>query len=302
MDVKLLWLVPPLLVLLVGCIYQMKDGVRNGHHHHRGFGHKHGESTLSIDIYAYTSKLGGVNPGFKVGFAIILLLMCVVADNLYVSISVILITTFVTVILGGIHFRKYLELLAIPIAFLIIGSIVILVNFSWGPAPESLVNLDCRWFTVFVTREGLGTTINLWGKAFGAVSAMYMMSLSTMSGEIFSVLRRLHVPMLIVELMNIMYRYIFILMDTQSRMRNSAESRLGYTTYKRAIYSFGNTAGNLLIVSMKRGGQFYDAMEARCYDGELKFLEDKKPLVAKQVILAALVVIYLVVVWIATMR
>ncbi|MEG2651814.1 MAG: cobalt ECF transporter T component CbiQ [Eubacterium sp.] len=271
----------------------MKDGVRNGHHHHRGFGHKHGESTLSIDIYAYTSKLGGVNPGFKVGFAIILLLMCVVADNLYVSISVILITTFVTVILGGIHFRKYLELLAIPVAFLIIGSIVILVNFSWGPAPE---------FTVFVTREGLGTTINLWGKAFGAVSAMYMMSLSTMSGEIFSVLRRLHVPMLIVELMNIMYRYIFILMDTQSRMRNSAESRLGYTTYKRAIYSFGNTAGNLLIVSMKRGGQFYDAMEARCYDGELKFLEDKKPLVAKQVILAALVVIYLVVVWIATMR
>ncbi|MGL4284435.1 hypothetical protein [Eubacterium aggregans] len=144
MDVKLLWLVPPLLVLFVGGIYKMKDGVRNGHHPHRGFGHKHGESTLSIDIYAYTSKIGGVNPGFKVGFAIILLLMCVVADNLYVSISVILITTFVTVILGGINLRQYLELLAIPIAFLIIGSIVILVNFSRGPVPESLVNLDCR--------------------------------------------------------------------------------------------------------------------------------------------------------------
>jgi cobalt/nickel transport system permease protein len=34
---------------------------------------------------------------------------------------------------------------------------------------------------------------------------------------------------------------------------------------------------NILIVSMKKAEAYYDAMEARCYDGELIFwMEDKK--------------------------
>ena len=84
--------------------------------------------------------------------------------------------------------------------------------------------------------------------------------LSTMSGEIFSVLKKCHVPKLIIELMNMMYRFIFILLDTNSKMRNSAESRLGYTDFRKALYSFGSTASNLFVVSMKRGNQFFDAL------------------------------------------
>ena len=108
----------------------------------------------------------------------------------------------------------------------------------------------------------------------------------------------MHVPKLVIELMNMIYRYIFILMDTQAKMKNSAESRLGYCDFKTAVYSFGHSMSNLFVVSMKRASQYYDAMEARCYDGDLLFLEAEKPLRREQVMAAGLVVLLLTAVWI----
>jgi cobalt/nickel transport system permease protein len=71
-------------------------------------------------------------------------------------------------------------------------------------------------------------------------------------------------------------------------MRISAESRLGFCDYRTSLKSFANIAGNLLIVSLQRAGNYYDAMESRCYDGALLFLEEKKPLDKRMVMRAVL--------------
>ncbi len=303
MDLRLLWLLPPLLLCLIAGAKKAYDHRGEAHAHHHGIGHKHGEATISIDIYAYKSGISQWNPGFKVGFSIFLLLLCVIANNVYVSAVVILITTYITVILGGLDFHHYVDLLTIPLVFLIVGSIAILINFSWTWRDDAILNLYCfHSFYIFVTMNGLRTTLYLWGRAFGAISAMYMMSLSTMSHEISGVLRKCHFPKLFVELMNMIYRSIFIMMDTQARMKNSAVSRLGYRDVRTSINSFGNTASNLLIVSMKRGSQLFDAMEARCYDGDLLFLEDEKPVTRSMAALAAVTVVYLALVYVMTTR
>lgn len=289
------FLVALAVLCVCGLVYWLRHREcthRHGGHH----GHSHGGAVFSIDVLAYNSKINGWNPSFKVGFSLLLLLICVIANNLYVSALVILITAFITVVMGGVHFRDYLSFLRVPVAFLILGSIAILFNFS--NEPLGLWSLNCHFFYIYISHDSLMTTLYLWGKAFGAVSAMYMMSLSTPSTEVFGVLRRVHVPKLVIELMNMIYRYIFILMDTQAKMKNSAESRLGYCDFKTAVYSFGHSMSNLFVVSMKRASQYYDAMEARCYDGDLLFLEAEKPLHREQVMAAALVVLLLVAVWI----
>lgn len=270
---------------------------RRGRHVHSGRGgHSHDGAVFSVDLLAYNSHINGWNPGFKVGFALALLLFCVVSGKPDVCLAVILATGYVTVVLGGVHFLDYLRFLRVPVAFLILGSVAILFNFSNTPA--GLWALNCHFFYIYVSGKSLTTAQALWGRAFGAVSAMYMMSLSTPSTEIFSVLRRLHLPKLFIELMNMIYRYIFILMDTQLRMKNAAESRLGYCDFKTAVTTFGQSMGNLLVVSMKKAGSYYDAMEARCYDGDLVFLEAQKPVTGRQLLLAGLVVLILVLLWI----
>lgn len=283
------------ILCFAGFIYWLRLRKKDGHRQHGGHGHSHSGTAFSIDILAHSSGINHWNPGFKVGFAMLLLLICVVANNLYVSGLIILITAYITTIMGGVHFRDYLSYLKVPVVFLILGSVAILFNFS--KEPLGLWHLNLHFFYLYISKESLITTLYLWGKAFGAVSAMYMMSLSTPSTEIFSVLRKIHLPKLIIELMNMIYRYIFILMDTQVKMKNSAESRLGYCDFKTSISTFGHAMSNLLVVSMKKASQYYDAMEARCYDGDLLFLEAEKPLKKNMLLSAALITLLLLLVW-----
>ena len=267
-------------------------------HHRHGFGHKHG-SMISVDFYAYASKLRKWNPAFKVVFASICLLMCLICNNIYVSIAVILFMAYIVVVLGGLAFDHYISMMMIPIVFLIAGSIAIAIGFSFSPLGEYRLHVF-GWFYIYCTKESLMQAGNIVFKALGAVSAMYMMTLTTPLTELISVLRRLHIPKIMVELMNLIYRYIFIMLETYGRMKNSAESRLGYCDFKTSCYSFGQAASNLLVVSLKKGNHYYNALESRCYYGELHFLEEEKPVKGLQIVGAASVLCILVAIWILT--
>ena len=137
-------------------------------------------------------------------------------------------------------------------------------------------------------------------KIFAAISALQMLTLSTPSSEIIYVLRKAHVPKIVVELMSLIYRYIFILMDVYTKMKNSAKSRQGYCDFKTSCYTFGGIASNMFIISLGKANAYYDAMEARCYDGELLFLEEDKKVEIGQAIAFSVYMSFLVLLWFFT--
>lgn len=250
----------------------------------------------SIDFYAYTSGLREWNPGFKAAVSTVVLLLCIIAGRPVVSVWVLVSTGAVTVGMGGLSLRKYLNLLKIPLAFLVMGGIAVAVGFSRSPYGDAWIHL--HWFYLYVAWDGISTAFNLTLKALGAVSAMYMLVLSTPASEIIGVLRRLYVPKLVIELMNMIYRFIFVLMDTQCRMKLAAQSRLGYCDFKTSCRSFGSTAGNLFVMALKKANLYYDALISRCYDGQLLFLEEEKPVKMRQIVAACGYVLILVLVWV----
>lgn len=257
--------------------------------------HKH-MGVYAIDYYAYLSKLLYWNPCFKVVLAVVTLVICIVADRILLSVFVMVSMGYLTIVKGGLDWRHYLTLLAIPLAFMITGGVAIAIGISREPAGRYWVNL--HWFYLYVSDGGMWKALQVTARAMGAVSAMYMMVLSTPAGEIISVLRVLKIPKLVIELMNMIYRFIFIIMDTQLRMMNSAQSRLGYVDFKTACHTFGSTAGNLLVVSFKRANLYYDALLSRCYDGDLLFLEEEKMWRKAQVLGAFLYVSVLILLWV----
>lgn len=259
--------------------------------------HKH-EGIYSIDFYAYSSQIKSWNSKFKILLSFSTLLFCVSASNIYVSLSVIISMSLITVCLGKLDIKQYLSLLTIPFAFMFMGSIAIAIEFAYVPKGEYFLNFNL--FYIYVTKEGIFKTIEVMTKALAAVCAMYMMVLSTPTSEIITVLRKLHIPKLIIELMNMIYRFIFILIDIQFKMKCSAQSRLGYCSFKSSCFSFGNTAGNLLIVSLKKANTYYDALVSRCYNGELLFLEEYKEVHIIQIVLAVIYFIALLFIWIVT--
>lgn len=267
----------------------------NSHHHQ--IGHKHGEGS-AIDYYAYASKIRGWNPSFKVAFSVLTLLLCIVLNNPLVSLAVIVSMAYLTVVKGGLPLGAYLSVLMIPLTFIILGTVAIGIDFSSQPIGQ--FNLYLGFGYLYTSVAKLKEMVFLMMKVFGAISAMIMMTLSTPSSEIIGVLRKAHVPKLIIELMNLIYRYIFILLDVFNNMRNSADSRQGYCDFKTSCQTFGNVASNMLVLSLKKANAYYTAMEARGYEGDLVFLEDEKPFQISQVIYAVGFMLFLLLLWYVT--
>ena len=205
---------------------------------------------------------------------------------------------YLTIVKGKLPVHEYLAILTIPIIFILLGTFTIAIDFSKQAIGQ--YNLYLGFCYVFTSQAKLKEVIFLILKVFAAISALQMITLSTPSSEIIYVLRKAHVPKIIIELMNLIYRYIFILMEVYTKMKNSAESRLGYCDYKTSFYTFGSIASNMLVISLKKANTYYDAMESRCYDGELIFLEEDKEVKIIQIVAAVVFIIFLILLWVFT--
>lgn len=256
--------------------------------------HKH-TSVYSIDFYACSSGVSNWNATFKVLLAFTTLLLCIVLNDIYVSLFIILTMGIFTVYKGKIKFLDYMSLLAIPLMFMILASLAIAIGISEKPLGQYNLNLHICY--IYSSNANILNAISILLKALGAVSAMYMMTLSTTASDIIVVLKKIHIPSIIIELMDIIYRFIFILVDTNRCMKNSAESRLGYVDFKTSCYSFGNTASNLLLISLRKADNYYNAMESRCYDGEICFLEEHKKVKNGQAFSAILYILSIIFIW-----
>ena len=245
---------------------------------------KHKEKNVySIDTIAYNSKIKHWNSEFKIIFALLSLIACVASGNIFVSLFIIAAMAVISIGIGGVNCGRYLKLMTIPITFIILGTIAIAAGFAKEPIGQ--YNLNLKFFYIYTTNIGIFKAVKVALKALGAVSSLYMMTLSTPMNEIVSAMRKIHIPKLIVELMNMIYRFIFILAEVQHSIKTSAKSRLGYCDFRTSCYTFSTSAASLLIISLKKANAYYDAMESRCYTGELLFLEEKKPVRKNQIII-----------------
>lgn len=260
--------------------------MKKNHNHH------HGQGYISIDYCASQSKIANWNPTFKVLFAVTNAIISVASNSISVSLTILLVTSYITLIKGKIDFHYYVKLLLIPITFAILSTIAIMVNFNKVPLGE--YNLKIFSIYLYATQESIYRAFKIFIKAFSGISSIYMMTLSTTSYEVINVLKKIRLPKIVIELMNMIYRYIFILLEVQNKMSISANSRLGYRDLKTSYKSFCGILINLFVVSFKKASEYYDALEARCYDGELLFLYEEKPLDKGHVIYASLFIISLI--------
>lgn len=163
----------------------------------------------------------------------------------------------------------------IPLGFLILSTVAIIVNISKNPLDAYAIPIGSYYITG--SYIGVWRGIQLIVTALASVSCLFFLSLNTTMTDVFSVMRKLKFPSLFVELMLLIYRYIFILLDVSSSITTSQESRLGYKNYKSSIKSFGTMLSAVFVRAMQRSRNLFDAMEARGYDGEIKVLEEHYP-------------------------
>ncbi|EHQ91003.1 cobalt ECF transporter T component CbiQ [Desulfosporosinus youngiae] len=231
---------------------------------------------ISIDCYAYSNNLKTVHPAEKCLFAVITMVVCLTSPTVTTPFIILLLMAGGIIFKAGIPVRVFVKLMFIPFSFLLISVLTVAFSISRDPAGFWLAQ-TINGLTIGVYYSDFITAVNLFLRSLGAVSCLYFMALTTPMTEIISLLHRLKVPSIITELMVLIYRFIFVFMETAVTIHRAQTSRSGYVSMKSSFRSMSRLFTALLGKVFVKSQELYNAMAARCYTGEIKVLTKKYP-------------------------
>jgi cobalt/nickel transport system permease protein len=231
---------------------------------------------LNLDTYAYASPLRKRDPLKKLGFSLLTLGVCLWADWTAVSLAVLLVMGWVTIRKGGVPGFVWGRLMLLPGSFLLPALLPLILEFTGNPRDLTVSVPFCGGYLGF-TGAGWAGAARLFWKALGSVSCLYFLALTTPVIRISEALRRLKCPELLIELFGLIYRFIFILIETARQMIVAQSSRLGYGSLTAGFRSLGALGSTLFIRAYRRANALYTALESRGYEDELKTLSGTCP-------------------------
>lgn len=224
-----------------------------------------------IDRWAYLSRLRYVDPIPKLCLTGTATVCCLCLGSIGVGLVTAAVMAVLTAALGGLSPRVLLRAFRAPLAFLVIGCLTVALDHQpVGSYMLAAVKIGGSLWGVSV--PSLLLAAGVFCRALGVVAAVYFLAFNTPMTDLCLALERLHVPRLFVELMELIYRFIFVLSDGAARIRTAQASRLGYVGARRSLNSAGTLAALVFLRAWKRGERVYAALESRGYDGQLSTL------------------------------
>lgn len=228
---------------------------------------------ISIDKHAYKSEICDVDPKSKVVVSMVTLSICLIMNSLWVGVATVIIMGYEAISCSKISIKGYIKLLMIPTTFLLLGTITVVVN-KYDITQQLLIGIKIGEFKYGVDANSLQYGFTLIFKALGAVSSMNYLILNTPMIDLFEFFRGTHLPDLVVSLMELIYRFIFIISEESRNMKIAQDSRLGNINFKTALKSTGEMISMLFIRSYKRADRIYTALESRGYESNIRFMKE----------------------------
>ena len=247
---------------------------------------------LQIDTLAYTNRLRQLPPEHKLLFAIALLLLtyCTRAP---IQLAIAVWLSIWTVIYAKIPARLYVRLLFIPIGFWLTSLPAFLIS---GVGIENIASVQAdvwqgfAWgnYYLYLSAHGIHQAGELAARAIASTTCIYFIILTVPFTEILDVLRRVGCPILLIELLLLMYRFIFVLLRTASELWTAQQSRCGYRTWQRWMKSLALLIGQLLRRTLENYRQVSLTLESRGFTGDFRVCHSRRYLPSKRYSLEAL--------------
>lgn len=149
-----------------------------------------------------------------------------------------------------------------------------------------------------ITAQGLNGAAFLLLRAETSATLAVILVLTTLWTQLLRALRILHVPVVLVVILGMTYRYIFLFLQIAQDMFEAREARLiGVLepTHRRRLAAA--SAGVLLEKSLQVSGEVHMAMQARGFRGEIRLLEELRMNAADWLKLGAFLALAFAAVW-----
>ena len=148
-----------------------------------------------------------------------------------------------------------------------------------------------------VVTTGMISMVTLMMKGVFCLAASFLLMATTRIEAVCSVLRKIHVPQILVTLLLLTYRYAAVLAEEVSVMTQAYSLR---APGQKGIHfsAWGSFLGQLLLRSMDRAEELYASMLLRGYRGEFYYTEDRGWSVRDAVYAGAWILLFVVARWV----
>jgi cobalt/nickel transport system permease protein len=235
-----------------------------------------------LDSVAQQNAFRHIHTGTKLTLCLGSLIICLISPSPVVPLISGIMLSLVLIIPARIPPALYGELLLGPAIFSVISVVVLLFMIGGGAViwqfnPVPWINLTISEGAV---REG---TLVLC-RVFGCSVSLFFIALTTPMTDLFNGMKRAKIPIELIDLMMIIYRYLFIVYAQAVEIWQAQVMRLGYSRPIEAIRSFSTLCGMLFISSWNAGEDLIHAMDCRCYDGIMPSLDQTEPIRIKSLL------------------
>jgi len=158
--------------------------------------------------------------------------------------------------------RLLLRCLAVPLAFVLVGAASVLVTVGWHDGP-----------TIGYAPQMLPTAGALLVRATSGALAMFLLATTTPMVDLFAALRRARVPDPLVEVASLVYRMVFVLLESVRSIREAQEARLGSASRQAAMRSAPTLVAGTLVRAWTRARRLEDGLAGRGYADALPTLD-----------------------------
>ena len=245
-----------------------------------------------LDDIAQESAFRQIHPGTKILLGLGSLIICLFSPSPVVPLLSGLILSLVLLLPARVSPVIYGELLLGPAVFMFFSIIVLLllvgggaVVWQYSPMPG---------ITLTITEGAIRESILVLSRVFGCSVALFFIVLTTPMTDLFNLMKRARVPVEVIDLMMIMYRYIFIIYVQAKEIYLAQKMRLGYRHHPgEAVQSFATLCGMLFITSWNAGEDLVRAMDCRCYNGVFPSLDQTEPVRVRSLAPALLYLLFL---------
>jgi cobalt/nickel transport system permease protein len=212
---------------------------------------------LALDATAYSNPWRFRHPAEKALLALGLL-VCAVALPTWPG-ALVTGTVAAALLLGpaSVRPRQLLHVARTPLLFVATGAVPMLVAVG-GPT-------SVRW-----APHGPELAATVAGRAIAALLCLLLFAATTPLADVLPRLTRLGVPAAVTEVAALIYRMLFLLLDSARAVREAQAARLGYRTWATSYRSLAGQTGAIFVRAFDRARRLEGGLALRGYDGSLR--------------------------------
>ncbi len=220
---------------------------------------------FAIDEIAYASPAKSWPPLGKLLLTLSLLISSLIAGTIIIPLVVLAIGGGMLAYSTRFRFPRVVALALLDgVVVIAVGAAIIALvtggtpiwQMAWGP------------LVMAVSAHGLDLAVLVFVRAIAGVTVMLFFATSTPIPHFAHAMRRLRIPVEISELVILVYRYSFLILEESERMYVAATCRLGFVGFRNSLRTTAKLAVGMFIRSIEMAERSQIALCCRNFKGD----------------------------------